>query len=562
MEPIWLKSYETGVPRDFTPSGDTLNTLFSDTVDKYPDSAVCYFFGRKFTFGEIEDMTLRLAAVLRAHGIEKGDRVAIILPNLPQYIAAHYAIMRIGATVVPTNPLYTDKELAHQMKDSGARVAIALNFLVPRLTRVWEETDLEHCVVCKVNDYLPGILKYLYPIKARIQGLKATIPSDDRFSYFVPSIAAADPENGAEVDMKDSDLAMLLYTGGTTGLSKGAILTHSNLLSNVKQVHGWLTDCEMEGEIILAAVPFFHSYGLTTCLHFSFSCASPVVLVPKFDVGEVLKQIDAKKATLFPGVPTMYVAINNYPKLDKYDLSSVKACLSGAAPLPLEVQKRFEEITGGRLVEGYGLSEASPVTHANPIYGTRKIGHIGVPVSGTEAAVVDPETRQELGIGEVGELAVKGPQIMQGYWNMPEETADQLQEGWLFTGDMATIDEDGFFSIVDRKKDMIISGGYNIYPREVEEVLYAHPSVLECGVIGIPDDYAGERVKAYVVLNEGMAATEDEIIKHCAESLAKFKVPAAVVFAEDLPKSLIGKILRKEIRKMEDVGATSPVDKE
>jgi len=561
MEPIWLDHYEPSVPRGFTATNKTLIDLYEEAVSGYPDSPACYFFGRQFTFGEIGDMTVRLSAVLRELGLGKGDKVAIILPNLPQYTAAHFGILRIGATVVPTNPLYTDKELAHQMKNSGARVAIVLNLLVPKLLRVWDETDLEHCVVCKVNDYLPGILKYLYPVKARLQGHKPKVPDDGRFSYFVPRIAAADPAAGEHAEVDASDTAMLLYTGGTTGLSKGAMLTHSNLLSNVKQTHGWLSDCTIGGEVILAALPFFHSYGLTTCLHFSFSCASPVILIPKFEAGEVLKEIDKHKVTLFPGVPTMYVAINTYPKLPNYDLSSVRACLSGAAPLPLEVQKTFEEITGGRLVEGYGLSEASPVTHANPIYGKRKIGTIGLPVSGTEAAVVDPETRKELGIGEVGELAVKGPQVMTGYWNNPEETAEQLQEGWLFTGDMAQVDDEGFFAIVDRKKDMIISGGYNIYPREVEEVLYEHPAILECGVIGIPDDYSGERVKAYVVLKEGYEVTGKELIEHCQNGLAKFKVPASIVFAEELPKSLIGKILRREIRKMDDVSATRPVDK-
>jgi len=561
MQPIWLDHYEPEVPKDFTPSEETLNTLFADTVSQHPAATSCFFFGRSFTFGEIGDMTVRLAAVLREQGIAKGDRVAIILPNLPQYIAAHFAILRIGAVVVPTNPLYTDKELTYQMKDSGARAAIALNLLVPKLDRIWGETDLEHCVVCKVNDYLPGVLKLLYPVKARLQGHKAKVPTDGRFTFFTERIAAADLGGGEPAEVAASDLAMLLYTGGTTGRSKGAILIHSNLLSNVRQTHSWLSDCQIEGEMILAALPFFHSYGLTTCLHFSYSCASPVILIPKFDVGQVLKEIQKHRVTLFPGVPTMYVAINAYPKLAKYDLSSIRACLSGAAPLPLEVQKTFEEITGGRLVEGYGLSEASPVTHANPIYGRRKIGTIGLPVSGTDAAVVDPETKKELGVGVVGELAVKGPQIMQGYWNMPEETAGQLQEEWLFTGDMAQVDDEGFFAIVDRKKDMIISGGYNIYPREVEEVLYEHPSILECGVIGIKDDYAGERVRAYVVLKEGYEVTEEQLIEHCSKGLASYKVPASVIFAEELPKSLIGKILRKEIRAMDEVGATQPLDK-
>jgi long-chain acyl-CoA synthetase len=559
MEPRWLEHYEPGVPREFEPEPGTLNTMFRKTVTEHPEMTATLFFGRSFSFGEIGEMTDRLAAVLHGLGIGKGDRVAIILPNLPQYLAAHYAILRLGAIVVPNNPLYTDKELAFQLKDAGARVAIALNLLVPKIERIWEQTDLEHCIVCKVNDYLPGILKLLYPVKARLQGQKARIPDNGRYSMFTERIAAADPARVPATEVHAEDLAMLLYTGGTTGRSKGAMRTHRNLFANVVQVAHWLTDLKHGGEVILAALPFFHSYGLTTCLHLSFRCASPTVLIPKFDVKQVLKSIHDHKATIFPGVPTMYVAINTFPKVERYDLKSVRACISGAAPLPLEVQKTFEEITGGRLVEGYGLSEASPVCVANPVYGKRKIGHIGLPVPGTEAAVVDPETKQELGIGEVGEMAVRGPQVMQGYWNMPKESEEQIQDGWLFTGDMAEVDEEGFFTIVDRKKDLIISGGFNIYPREVEEVLYEHAAVQECGVIAIADAYKGEKVKAYVVLKEGARATEEELIEHCRQGLANFKVPAQIAFAEELPKSLIGKILRKEIRAMEEAGATRPL---
>jgi len=562
MEPKWLDNYEKGVPRDFTDTEGTLNTMFTEAVENHPGARSVIYFGRSFSFAEMGDMTRRMTATLRDLGVGKGDRVALILANVPQYIPAHYGVLGAGATVVPNNPLNTDKELQYQLKDAGATVVITLDLLVPKLQRIWDETDLRHCIVCRVNDYLPGLKKYLYPIKARLEGHKRKVPADDRFSLFTECMSRADPADGAPEDISPDDLAMLLYTGGTTGRSKGAILTHRNLYSNCKQVGSWLVDVQVEQEVIMAALPFFHSYGLTTCLHFGSSIASPVILVPKFEVNSVMKEIEKQKATIFPGVPTMYVAINTHPKADKFELSSIRACLSGAAPLPVEVQKKFEEITGGRLVEGFGLSEASPVTHANPIYGKRKIGTTGLPIPGTDAAVVDPETKQELKAGEVGELAVRGPQVMQGYWNMPEETAGQLQEGWLFTGDMAQVDDEGYFAIVDRKKDMIIAGGYNIYPREVEEVVYEHPSVLECGVIGIPDEYRGEAVKAYVVLKEGFEATEQQIIDHCSEGLAKFKVPSEVVFAEDLPKSLIGKILRKEIRGMDEVGALKPVEKE
>jgi len=562
MEPRWLEYYEPEVPREFTPPTDTLNDMFASAVADNPDGVAAYFFGRPFTYTEINDMTARVTAVLRSLGVEKGDKVALALPNVPQYIPAHFGTLRAGAVVVPNNPLYTDKELAFQLKNSGSKILIALDLLAARIDRVWEESGIEHCILCRVNDYLPGLLKHLYPIKARLSGQKARVPGDDRFSYFTDRIADADPADGTPAETTADDLAMLLYTGGTTGTSKGAILTHCNLHTNVTQISHWLTDITRTEEVIMAALPFFHSYGLTTCMHLAAKSASTVVLVPRFDVTHVMKDVQKHGVTIFPGVPTMYVAINNHPKATKFDLSSIRACISGAAPLPVEVQKEFEELTGGRLVEGYGLSEASPVCIANPVYGRRKIGTIGLPFPGTDAAVIDPESKKELGLGEVGELAVRGPQVMQGYWEMPEETENQLQEGWLFTGDMATVDEEGYFAIVDRKKDMIIAGGYNIYPREVEEVIYEHPAVLECGVIGIPDEYRGEAVKAYVVLREDEQVTEEKLLEFCCENMARYKVPVSIVFAEELPKSLIGKILRKDIRAMDEVGALRPLEKE
>jgi long-chain acyl-CoA synthetase len=347
-----------------------------------------------------------------------------------------------------------------------------------------------------------------------------------------------------------------LYTGGTTGVSKGAVLTHKNLVANVLQVRHWITDAHEGTEAIIAALPYFHSFGMTTCLHMSTILKSPAVLIPRFDVKQVLSSIKKYKATLFPGVPTMYVAINNYPDVRKYDFSSLRACISGGAALPVEVQREFEKITGAKLVEGYGLTETSPVVTANPIYGLRKVGSIGIPMPDTDVAVVDPESHKELPIGEVGELAVKGPQVMREYWKKPEETAQVMHEGWLYTGDMSKVDEDGYFYIVDRKKDMIIASGFNIYPREVEEVLFQHPKILEAAVVGVPHEYRGETVKAFVVLKEGETATEQEIIDFCVERLAKYKVPKLVEFRTELPKSMIGKVLRRvlleeEMKKLE-----------
>jgi long-chain acyl-CoA synthetase len=347
-------------------------------------------------------------------------------------------------------------------------------------------------------------------------------------------------------------VAVLLYTGGTTGIPKGAMLTHRNLVSNVLQARSWFTQLHPGTDTAVAVIPFFHSYGMTSAMNFSVSSGTRLALLPRFQVEMTLKAIARYRPKVFPGVPTIYTAIINHPDIARYDLRSIAACISGAAALPVEVQSRFEAITGGRLVEGYGLTEASPVTHANPIFGTRKVGSIGIPFPDTDARIVDLEGGMTTrGVGEVGELIIRGPQVMQGYWNRPDETARVLRGGWLYTGDMARMDEDGYFYIVDRKKEMIITGGLNVFPREVEEALYAHPAVHEAAAIGIPDKYKGEVVKAFVVLKPGGQATATEIIEHCKKFLAPFKVPRDVAFREQLPKSLVGKILRRVLAEEE-----------
>jgi long-chain acyl-CoA synthetase len=351
----------------------------------------------------------------------------------------------------------------------------------------------------------------------------------------------------AEVDPA-GDLALLQYTGGTTGSSKGVMLSHRNLRANTEQVRAWFPDADPGREVMMAVLPFFHAYGLTVCLLLGVRLGAALVLLPRFDLDQVMAAVDRHRPTLFPGVPTMYVAINNEVAKGGHDLSSIKACLSGAAPLPLEVAERFERYSGGRLVEGYGLSECSPVALANPIYGKRKAGTIGMPLPDTLARVVDAADPDSLPpAGEPGELAIKGPQVMRGYWNRPEESAQVLRDGWLLTGDLALMDDEGYFQIVDRKKDLIIAGGFNVYPREVEEVLYEHPKVEEVSVVGVPDSYLGEVVKAFVVLRPGEEATTEEIRSFAKERLAAYKVPRVVEFRDELPKTLIGKVLRRAL---------------
>ncbi len=551
MDRPWLRHYEDGVPKTLAIPNQTMPEVFSEAVRTYADSTAIIYYGRRFDYRTLGAMVERFAAALVHLGVKQGDRVAIILPNVPQYPVVHYAVMQLGAIAVPTNPLYVERELEYQLNNSGAEVAIALDLLHPRVEAVRKNTALREVVYTSARDYLPLPLRWLYPIKAKRSGKWIEIPRQAHthdFLRLIKSNFSAAPA----VQVAPNEIAILLYTGGTTGISKGAVLTHRNLVANLAQVRAWFTQCQPGKEVLLAALPFFHSYGMTSCLHMSVYLGSSVVLIPRFEVETVLKSLQKYKVSLFPGVPTMYVAVNNSPAVQKYTLEHVRACMSGGAPLPLSVAKQFEaNAKGARLVEGYGLSETSPVTHCNPILGQRKEGSIGLPMPATDAVILDPETRAPAPPNAVGELALRGPQVMQGYWHMEEETRRIFHNGWMLTGDMAKMDEEGYFYIVDRKKDMIIAGGFNIYPREIEEVLYKHPKILEAAVIGAQDQYRGETVKAFIVLREGQTATEEEIINFCQQEMARYKVPKLVEFRKELPKSLIGKVLRRVLSEEE-----------
>ncbi len=440
--------------------------------------------------------------------------------------------------------MYTERELSHQLKDSGAETLIFLDLLAPKVLKVAPETPVKRLIATGIKDYLPFPKNLLYPIKAKKSGQWAEIPAGSGVMDFKSLIGRSSP-NPPPVDISPGDLAVLQYTGGTTGLSKGAMLTHRNLVANVLQLMEWDRDFQVGRENILSVLPFFHSFGMTVCMNFGIYTGSTLVLIPRFDLKMVLEHIQKHKVTLFPGTPTIYVAIISSPELKNYNISSIRACLSGAAPLPLEVQLKFQEITGGRLVEGYGLSETSPVTHANR-FDAKAQGSIGLPMPDTLCKIMDIETgEKEMPLGQSGEICVNGPQVMKGYWNKPEENARVLRNGWFYTGDVGYMNEEGLTFIVDRKKDLIIAGGYNIYPREVEEVLYEHPKIQEATVAGVPDPYRGETVKAYIVLKEGQTATDQEIIAYCKEKLAPYKVPKKVEFRPELPKTMVGKILKR-----------------
>jgi len=552
MEKPWLKKYEPRVPASIVYPEKTLPELLAEMAGRFPDRPATIFFKAKLSYRQFNALVDRCAAGLQRMGVEKGDRVAIMIPNSPQYVIAYYGILRAGAVAVPCNPLYVARELEHQLKDSGARTIFVLSRFYSVVKDAQPGAPLEHIIVTNIKEYFPPVLRLLFTVaKEKKEGHRANLAGDPLAIPFQRFLAHA-PARPQPVSLSLDDTAVLLYTGGTTGVPKAAELSHRNIMANAIQTKTWFSAADGE-ETVLAALPLSHSYGMTTAMNFAVVCGGSMILIanPR-DIKDVLENIQRFRPTAYPGVPTMYVAINNFPDVSNYDLSSIKACISGGAALPVEVQKRFQEITKGNLVEGYGLSESSPVTHANPIYGENRIGTIGLPWPDTDAKIVDVETgTREMPAGEVGELVVRGPQVMKGYWNRPDETALVLRDGWLYTGDIARMDADGYFQIVDRKKDMIIASGFNIYPREIEEVLYQHPKVKEAVAVGLPDPRRGETVKVYVVLKPGETATEAEIIEHCRANLAKFKVPTAVEFRPELPKTMVGKILRRALREEE-----------
>lgn len=548
-EKVWLKHYPEQIPHTLTYEEIPIQEFLTRSAKNYPDNVAIHFMGKEMKYAELYESALKFANYLQTLGIQKGDRVAIMLPNCPQGVIAFYGILYAGGIVVQTNPLYTEREAQYQLKDAGAKAIITLDILYPRISKIMKETDLENLIITGIKDYLPFPKNMVYPfIQKKQYGFSVKVEHRGSNHLFteVMKVAKAEKEDVA-IDF-ENDLAMLQYTGGTTGFPKGVMLTHKNLVTNVMMCKTWLYECEDGKERVLGILPFFHVYGMTTVLVLSIMQANTMILLPKFDVETALKTIDKQKPTLFPGAPTIYIGILNSPNLGKYDLSSVNACISGSAALPVEVQEKFERVTGGRLVEGYGLTETSPVTHANLVYTDKRVkGSIGIPWPDTDCAIFQMDSTKPLPVGEVGEIAVRGPQVMKGYWNRPEETEMVIRDGWFLTGDLGYMDEDGYFYIVDRKKDMIIAGGFNIYPREIEEILYEHEAIQECVVAGIPDPYRGETVKAYIVVKDGHNVTEEELNEYCRTKLAAFKVPRFYEFREELPKTAVGKILRRTL---------------
>ncbi len=556
----WLRSYPPDVPHTLEPYPlESVFALLEGSARRFPDRPAIAWFGRHLSYGDLLQEVERCSAMLASLGVEKGDRVSLIMPNCPPFVIAYYACQRLGAISVGNNPLYTKREMAHQLQDTGPKVVLVADLMYADFAEVFAELGIEQVVVVRLNDYMPVLKRFLAPVAVFRKQQKAAgkpwppVPKDAPVRRWrrvlktdapVPPVATVDPK---------TDPASFVYTGGTTGVAKGAVLSHANLAANARQAAAWFPMVHDGEDAVLAPLPFFHSFGVVS-MNLAIVKAAKLIPVPNpRDLHMILELIDHEKPTLFPGVPRMYIALNEHPQTPRFDLKSLKACISGAAPLPVAVAKEFERITqGAQVVEGYGLTECSPVTHANPVSGVRKEGCIGMPIPDTECRLVsleDPD--RDMGVGEPGELCIRGPQVMLGYWKRPEETALAIRNGWFHTGDVAVMDEDGYFKIVDRLKDMIIVSGFNVYPNEVEDVLYHHPKISKCAVVGIADDRTGERVKAFVVLKPGESLTSEELLAWCkdpVQGLAGYRAPHEIEFRDTLPETMVGKVLRRALQ--------------
>ncbi len=551
IERPWIENYDQEVNPNLHYEDIPVYEYLDRIARKHPHRKAIVFNNWKITYKKLKELSETVAANLRAYGLNPGDRVAIMLPNLPQTIIAYWGVLKAGGTVVMTNPLYMEKEMIHHFTDSGAKFLITLDMLWPKIAELMPRFSLNRVFITRIPDCLCFPLTMLYSLKTRRENKIPHVPYDDHKIVSWKKLVKKTDNFIKHTPSPRHDLAALQYTGGTTGVSKGVMLTHYNLSANIKQAMTVLHEVGPENTV-LGLLPYFHIYGLTVCVNFATAIGGTLAPYPRFVPREVLKAIQKVKPTIFPCAPAVFMALLQQKDIDKFDLSSINYCVSGSAPIPVEIIEKFKKMTGAEIVEGYGLTEASPITHLNPLRGKRKYGSIGMPFPDTDAAIVDMELGTvRLPSGKIGELVIKGPQVMKGYWNRPDETAGALRNNWLYTGDIAYMDEEGYFYIVDRKKDLIITGGYNVYPREIDEVLHEHPKVKEAVSVGIPNETRGEIIKAYVVPRQGQELTRAELISFCREKLAGFKVPKKVEFRDELPKTIVGKVLRRALREEE-----------
>ena len=548
----WQRIYPGDIDWNAPLPARPLHGLMDEAVAKFADRPCIDFLDKTYTYAEIGRLVDRAAAGLQDLGVRKGDRIGLFLPNTPYFVVFYFAVLKAGGIVVNMNPLYAERELANQIEDSGTEMVVTLDLtaLYDKMARMLQETRVRRLIVCRMQDVLPWPKNWLFPIVRRKD--KARIPTDERHVPFSRLIANDGRPKPIDVDPGE-DVAVLQYTGGTTGVPKGAMLTHANLYANTVQSALWFPDVAYGHERMLGVIPLFHVFAMTGVMNLSLRVGAEMILLPRFELDQVMQTIHKKRPTLFPAVPTIYTAISNHKQADRYDLSSIKFCISGGASLPVEVKTAFEKKTGCTLVEGYGLTESSPVATVNPLHGINKPGSIGIPMPGTVIEIVSlDDPSRVLGIGEKGEVCIRGPQVMKGYWHRPEETASALADGRLHTGDVGYLDEDGYTFIVDRIKDMILCSGYNVYPRNVEEAIYLHPAVTEVVVAGVPDPYRGQTVKAYVKLTEDHELTLDELAGFLRDKLSPIEIPKLLEIRAELPKTMIGKLSRKALVEEEE----------
>jgi len=543
----WLEHYPADVSWSAPLPCEPVFAAFDRAVAAHAGRPCLDFLGRHYTYGEIGQLVERAARGFQALGVAPGVRVGLCLPNTPYAVICYYAVLKAGGTVVNYNPLYVEREMRAQVEDSGTEIMVTLDLaqIYPTVAALLGQTPLRQIVVCSLSAALPRVKGLLFPWLRRAE--LATIPHDhhhQRFADLIDNDGRPEPVTLAP----EHDLAVIQYTGGTTGLPKGALLTHANLTANVAQVQRWFPGMKPGAERMVAVLPFFHVFAMTVVMNLGLAAGAELILLPRFNLKQFLDTVQRTRPTLLPGVPTLYKAICSAPGIERYDLSSIRYCLSGGAPLPAEVKQEFEALTGCTLVEGYGLSEASPVVTVNPLTGPGKPGSVGLPLPGTVIeihSVIEPE--QRLAPGELGEVWVRGPQVMPGYWQRPEENAATVVEGALRTGDIGYLDDDGYLFLVDRLKDVILCGGYNVYPRTIEEALYRHPSVAAAVVIGIPDDYRGQAPKAFVQLKDGHPLTPAELSAFLTDHLSRIERPREIEFRESLPTTAVGKLSKKEL---------------
>jgi len=545
----WLAHYDEGVPARINYEAEPLCALLDRAADENPRQTACLFRNYRITYSELRDQTEIMAANLRRHGLNAGDKVSIMLPNLPQTVISFWAVLKAGGVVVMTNPLYMEKELVQHFTDAGVRFVITVDLCWPKLNPLRDRLGVEKYFITRISDVLCFPLNWLYRIQARRDGSTQPVVYDNATVLPYTPLLRGDRRLAVLVVNPTETVALLQYTGGTTGDPKGVMLTHANMTLNVEQALSVLHVLRGKPHILASVLPFFHVYGLSTCLLVPTALRAASILIPRYDPGELLRLLAKHKVTLFPGAPSIYLSLMQHKEFTKYDLASIQYCISGSAPIPATALELFQNLTGCKVIEGYGLTESSPITHLTPALGKQKLGSIGMPLPGTEAKIVDMEVGTlPVPQGKVGELIIRGPQVMRGYHNRSDETAGALRNSWLYTGDIAYMDEDGYFFIVDRKKDMVIVGGYNVYPREIDDVLLEHPKIKEAVAVAVLHPTRGERLKAYVVPKPGVELTVAEVVAHCRKQLANYKVPRQVEFRESLPRAITGKVLRRALR--------------